>query len=82
VIWPHNPGWTAEAAEFLWSKPILREENWLIIKKGLGATIRSQQDVHGLTLGTIHGYHYPTLAELFATKLAIRDDVAKFDQNY
>jgi polar amino acid transport system substrate-binding protein len=79
-IWPHNPKWTAKRDDFLWAETFPKR-NFLFVEKGKGASFQTLQDLNGKRVGTITGYSYPALANLFEQKTVLRDDATKLEFN-
>lgn len=70
-----SPEWlTKEAiAEYDWPAPFLAVEERVVTAAG-AAPLRSLDELAGKTIGTVHGYQYRSLAPLFETRRARRDD--------
>jgi polar amino acid transport system substrate-binding protein len=76
-----NPEWSADPAQFVWSKPYFVKESLILLPKNHGSDVASSADLKGMRLGTILGYYYPTLDPQFAAGVIQRDDVATLEQN-
>lgn len=80
---PHaNPAWLPNADQFLWSKPWLYDEDILVASSAAPVTVQRIDQLHGLRIGTILGYHYPELEFFFEHQLLLRDDAHDLKQNF
>lgn len=76
-----NPEWLGYSKDFDWSIPIFQETDVLVLAADK-PTISQLNQLNGMRLGTIRGYIYPQLTELFNTKQLIRSDVRSMDLNF
>lgn len=70
-----SPEWLPKEAipEYDWPAPFLAVEERIVGAAG-AAPVRSLDELHGKTIGTVHGYQYRSLAPLFEARRARRDD--------
>ncbi len=77
----NNPSWSANADQFLWTKPYFTKESLILLPKDHISDVASSSDLKGMRIGTILGYYYPTLDREFAAGTVQREDVATLEQN-
>lgn len=70
-----SPEWVSPAArgDYLWPAPWLQVREVLVGPPGTAA-IRDESAFNGQRVGTVAGYHYPSLAPHFAAGRLVRDD--------
>ncbi|WP_461210149.1 substrate-binding periplasmic protein [Desulfocurvus sp. DL9XJH121] len=66
--------WVADPGRFLWSSTVMRSTDVLLFRAGEEFPFRDVADLRGKSLGTVHGFHYPTLEALFDSGAAARVD--------
>jgi polar amino acid transport system substrate-binding protein len=76
-----NPAWVDKPSALLWSVPLFTESNRFVVA-GNGPKILTSTDLRGLHIGTILGYYYVGLEELFARGFTFRQDVRTLLQNF
>lgn len=80
VVCITNPAWMKNPGEFVWS-PKLFSEAGAVIQAAGTTPWNGIADLAGKRIGTILGYRYPNVDELFADGRASRDDAADLDSN-
>ncbi|AUH53068.1 ABC transporter substrate-binding protein [Chromobacterium sp. ATCC 53434] len=73
-----NPDWFANSARLNWSHEIYPLTERVLSLKGL-PPIRQPDDLAGKHIGTLHGYHYPSLEYLWSSNRSERQTEARFD---
>lgn len=70
-----SPEWVSPAArdDYLWPAPWLQVREVLVGPPGTAA-IRDESAFNGQRVGTVAGYHYPSLEPYFASGRLVRDD--------
>lgn len=57
--------WVKNPDDFLWSDPLLELSDVLVFNRSNPIDFKTVHDLEGKTLGVVHGYVYPTLAQSF-----------------
>jgi ABC-type amino acid transport substrate-binding protein len=81
VLLISNPMWLKNKENLIWSKALFDEFDVLLNRADNPLTIRNQEDLHGLNIGTIRGYKYQLIEEDIAQGLITRFDVRGLDAN-
>ncbi|GAA5174217.1 ABC transporter substrate-binding protein [Niveibacterium umoris] len=69
-----TPEWVTDAkARYDWPSPYMTIEERLV-GASTSPTVQTLEDLHGKSVGTVLGYHYPLLDPLFASARITRDD--------
>ncbi|WP_028452021.1 substrate-binding periplasmic protein [Chitinilyticum aquatile] len=68
-----NPAWFKPGLHLRWSPPLIAMRNVLVIGPGQPRP-EYLSELYGEKLATVRGYHYPTLEQLFASGLLLRED--------
>jgi polar amino acid transport system substrate-binding protein len=76
-----NPGWMDHPNDFMWSNPYYSESSLILFSKKSVSSVTSPDDLRGLRIGAILGYHYPELEPYFKNGYLTRDDAPTLDQN-
>lgn len=77
-----NPEWVKDPEKYKWSKPLFEEFDSFVVSKQKSFKIDEFSDLKNKVLGTIHGYYYPSLAELFRKQEITRDDTNNMVANF
>ncbi|MGQ5524286.1 substrate-binding periplasmic protein [Chitinimonas sp. PSY-7] len=59
-----TPAWTAIAAQLYWTDDIVPQTELVLVDRNRPGKIRNLDDLIGMRIGLIHGFHYPQLAPL------------------
>lgn len=77
-----NPAWTALADQLEWTEETVPQIERLLMPAEAARHVHGLDDLKGLRIGLIHGFHYPTLEPLIAagqfTPVYERDHVSNF----
>lgn len=77
-----NPEWVEDKTKYNWSIPLFEEKNIFAVSSAKKISIKGFEDLKGKKLGTMLGYYYPGLMEMFDKKEIIREDVLLLEQNF
>ncbi|OHX12181.1 substrate-binding periplasmic protein [Chromobacterium sphagni] len=78
IICNANPDWFPNSSRLGWTHEIYPLVERVLSLKGQ-PPIRQLDDLAGKNIGTLHGYHYPTLEYLWASNRSQRQTEARFD---
>lgn len=81
VILISNPKWLSNEGGLIWSEALFEELNVVVTLSDCPLIIKSKQDLHGLSIGTIRGYKYPLIEDDITQNLITRYDVRELDAN-
>jgi polar amino acid transport system substrate-binding protein len=76
-----RPQWLSKSFAGQWTEPVFRIKELLVVHAQSKLNYRGPDDLKGLRIGTILGYHYPLADAYFQAGTATRWDVQKADQN-
>lgn len=76
-----HPQWLSPTYAGDWTDPIFALRELLVFRANSKFHYRGPDDLKGLRIGAILGYHYPIVDPYFKSGAAIRSDVQKADQN-
>jgi len=76
-----NPAWL-NSEKLQWSDDLLIEKEVIVIKADNPKEYLNIKDLRGMIIGTIRGYTYPALQELFDNEYFIRYDVSNLEVNF
>lgn len=76
-----NPAWMNGAKNVIWSSELFSVRNVIISNKSKARNIEAAEDLSGLAIGTILGYSYHSLNDLFNSGKAERFDNKNFKLN-
>lgn len=68
-----SPRWIANGEEYLWSVPFIHQRDLIVARQG-SASVPGPDALSGQTIGTVLGYAYPRLQQLFDRGALQRDD--------
>lgn len=77
-----NPDWLSNSEKLQWSDEIFYEEDLVVVREDNPKTFNKIEDLRGMTLGTIRGYHYANLQPYFDDKFFVRYDVSTLEVNF
>lgn len=77
-----NEKWLINSDKFHWSQPLFLEQDILVTNTNKPFDIKQFSDLEYMSVGTIHGYFYPSLEDLFAKGKLIRSDVKSLNLNF
>jgi polar amino acid transport system substrate-binding protein len=80
IVVTSNPKWLEQPNNVDWSIPLFDEKNVLVIRRG-SSDIAQEDDLKGLTVGTILGYAYPEIEHLFEQGDSFRSDSVEMLHN-
>lgn len=76
-----HPHWLSKEFSGDWTEPLFIQRELLVMQVGSRLNYHGPQDLKGLRVGTILGYHYPFVESYFQSGATYRVDVQKADQN-
>lgn len=59
--------WVSSPADFQWSAPVIYSTDVLVMRADDERIVHAPEDIAGLRVGAVQGYHYPKLEPLFAS---------------
>lgn len=62
--YPKSPEWMDEPSDYLWSDPVQEVGDIIVYRRAEPVRLSSIKDLIGKSIGTMHGYVYPTLDRL------------------
>jgi len=82
VVLISNPKWLKNHDKLQWSDAIFKEQDLIVVRADNDKAYNSIEDLKGITIGTIRGYHYATLQPYFKEKYFVRYDVSNLEVNF
>lgn len=76
-----HPLWLSKEYSGDWTEPLFTLRELLVMQVDSKLNYHGPQDLKGLRIGTILGYHYPVVDPYFQAGTTYRVDVQKADQN-
>jgi polar amino acid transport system substrate-binding protein len=76
-----HPNWLSKEFSGDWTEPLFMLRELLVMQASSKIKYQGPQDLQGLRIGTILGYHYPFVESYFQSGATQRIDVQKADQN-
>lgn len=76
-----HPLWLSKNFAGDWTDPLFELRELLILRTDSQLKYHGPEDLKGLRIGTILGYHYPIMDAYFKSKDVTRSDVQRADQN-
>lgn len=76
-----HPLWLSKNYAGDWTETVFELREFLVTRTDSQVKYHGPEDLKGLRIGTILGYHYPIVEPYFKTKAVMRSDVQKADQN-
>ncbi len=70
-----SPAWVEDPDLYEWTQDVFHVVNMIGFSKKT-APLKKKEDLKGLTVGTVLGYRYPTLDDLFEKKVIFRSDAS------
>ncbi|WP_158228859.1 substrate-binding periplasmic protein [Chitinimonas sp. BJB300] len=59
-----NPAWTSVAPQLHWTDDVVPQTEVVVVDRNRAEKVRNMEDLKGMRLGLIHGFHYPQLVPL------------------
>lgn len=79
IVCNANPAWFGNASRLGWTRDFYPQVERVVTSTTLPRQVAAQQDLAGLRIGVIRGYHYPTLQPLWQDGVAARVDHPRLD---
>lgn len=74
-----NPRWATDSTLFIWSEPLFWEQDILLSRRD--RPFQMSDSLSGITIGTILGFYYPSLEEIFDSGELVRKDAHSLHSN-
>ncbi|MFC3532742.1 substrate-binding periplasmic protein [Vogesella facilis] len=81
IVCNANPTWFGNASRLGWTRDVYPQIERVVTSNTLPRQVATLQDLAGLRIGVIRGYHYPTLQPLWQDGEAMRVDHPRLDSS-